>query len=176
MTYFPDIRWYNPPTEKRANNVSEYMQYKADENLSLMQYHSKEWNSIPDGVFNLNMNSDIQKISERLQEISEQKDQLNLKIDTGALTTRARRNISPSSSQPYGPVIGRDEDKRKIVELLLKQEHRAINFDVVATQTFQPAVWVCVFDNFNLERVTKQILESITSRQCTTEDYNKEAR
>nr|AKU37069.1 FB_Mr5-like protein [Malus x robusta] len=156
---------------------------------------SKLWNSIPDGVFNFNMNSEIQKISERLQEISEQKDQLNLKIDTGALTTRARRNISPSSSQPDGPVIGRDEDKRKIVELLSKQEHRTVNFDVVAivgmagvgkttlagqvlndmvaTQTFQPAVWACVSDDFNLERVTKQILESITSRQCTTEDYNK---
>ncbi|CAN6556114.1 unnamed protein product [Malus baccata var. baccata] len=156
---------------------------------------SKVWNSIPNGVFNFKMNSEIQKITERLQEISERKDQLNLNIDTGTLTTRARQHISPSTSLPDGPVIGRDEDKRKIVELLSKQEHRAVNFDVlaivgmagvgkttlagqvlkdmVATQMFQPAVWVCVSDDFNLESVTKQILQSITSRQYTTEDYEK---
>ncbi|KAM0998858.1 hypothetical protein FF1_005632 [Malus domestica] len=156
---------------------------------------SKAWKSIPNGVFNFKMNSDIQKITERLQKISVRKDQLGLKIDTGTLTTRACQHIPPSSSLPDGPVIGREEDKRKIVELLSKQEHRAVNFDVVAivgmagvgkttlagqvlkdmvaTQMFQPAVWVCVSDDFNLERVTKQILQSITSRQYTTEDYEK---
>ncbi|CAN6556094.1 unnamed protein product [Malus baccata var. baccata] len=156
---------------------------------------SKAWKSIPNRVFNFKMNLEIQKITERLQEISERKDQLGLKIDTGMLTTRAHQHISPSSSLPDGPVIGRDEDKRKIVELLSKQEHRAVNFDVVAivgmagvgkttlagqvlkdivaTQMFQPVIWVCVSDDFNLQRVTKQILESITSRQCTTEDHNK---
>ncbi|TQE02044.1 hypothetical protein C1H46_012363 [Malus baccata] len=156
---------------------------------------SKAWKSIPNRVFNFKMNLEIQKITKRLQEISERKDQLGLKIDTGTLTTRAHQHILPSCSLPDGPVIGRDEDKRQIVELLSKQEHRAANFDVVAivgmagvgkttlagqilkdmvaTQTFQPAVWVCVSDDFNLGRVTKQILESITSRQCTTEDYNK---
>ncbi|XP_028943752.1 putative disease resistance RPP13-like protein 1 [Malus domestica] len=156
---------------------------------------SKAWKSIPNRLFNFKMNLEIQKITERLQEISERKDQLSLKIDTGMLTTRAHQHISPSSSLPDGPVIGREEDKRKIVELLSKQEHRAVNFDVVAivgmagvgkttlagqvlkdivaTQMFQPAIWVCVSDDFNLQRVTKQILESITSRQCTTEDHNK---
>ncbi|KAB2607507.1 disease resistance RPP13-like protein 1 [Pyrus ussuriensis x Pyrus communis] len=156
---------------------------------------SNAWISIPNRVSNFKMNLEIQKITKQLQEISERKDQLGLRIDTATSTIRARQNISPSSSQPDGPVIGRDEDKRQIVELLSKQEHRAANFDVVAivgmagvgkttlagqvlkdmvaTQTFQPAVWVCVSDDFNLGRVTKQILESITSRQCATEDYNK---
>ncbi|XP_048425926.1 disease resistance protein RGA2-like [Pyrus x bretschneideri] len=93
---------------------------------------SKAWKSIPNRVFNFKMNLEIQKITERLQEISERKDQLSLKFDTGTLTTRAHQHISPSSSLPDGPVIGRAEDKRKIVELLSKQEHRAVNFDVVA--------------------------------------------
>ncbi|XP_048425957.1 putative disease resistance RPP13-like protein 1 [Pyrus x bretschneideri] len=163
--------------------------------VSKFKTRSKAWISIPNRVSNFKMNSEIQKITKRLQEISERKDQLGLRIDTVTSTIRARQNISPSSSQPDGPVIGRDEDKRQIVELLSKQEHRAANFDVVAivgmagvgkttlagqvlkdmvaTQTFQPAVWVCVSDDFNLGRVTKQILESITSRPCATEDYNK---
>ncbi|RXH85320.1 hypothetical protein DVH24_042088 [Malus domestica] len=93
---------------------------------------SKAWKSIPNRVFNFKMNSEIQKITKRLQEISERKDQLGLKIDIGTLTTRAHQHISPSSSLPDGPVIGRDEDKRQIVELLSKQEHHAVNFDVIA--------------------------------------------
>ncbi|KAB2607508.1 disease resistance RPP13-like protein 1 [Pyrus ussuriensis x Pyrus communis] len=163
--------------------------------VSKFKTTSKAWISIPNRISNFKMNSEIQKITERLQEISERKDQLGLRIDTATSIITARQNISLSSSQPDGPVIGRDEDKRQIVELLSKQEHRAANFDVVAivgmagvgkttlagqvlkdmiaAQTFQPAVWVCVSDDFNLGRVTKQILESITSRQCATEDYNK---
>ncbi|XP_050112567.1 putative disease resistance RPP13-like protein 1 [Malus sylvestris] len=154
---------------------------------------SNVWKSIPNGVFNFKMNSEIQKITKRLQDISERNEKFNLHNDTGTLTTRARQYISPSSSLPDGPVFGRDDDKRKIVELLLKQEAANFNVvaivgmpgvgkttlagqihkDMVATQMFQPAIWVCVSDDFNLERVTKQILQSITPQQCITDDYNK---
>ncbi|XP_016648324.1 PREDICTED: putative disease resistance protein At3g14460 [Prunus mume] len=91
------------------------------------------WNSVPNGVFNYKMNSEIQKITERLQEISQRKDQLSLNIITGTTSsTKARQNLPPSSSQPDGPVIGREEDKRQVGEFLSKQERGAVNFDVVA--------------------------------------------
>ncbi|CAL2237267.1 unnamed protein product [Prunus armeniaca] len=154
------------------------------------------WNSVPNGVFNYKMNSEIQKITERLQEISQRKDQLSFNIITGTTSsTKARQNLPPSSSQPDGPVIGRDEDKRRVGEFMSKQERGAVNFDVVAivgmagvgkttlaaqlfneidaTQQFKPTAWVCVSDDFNLERVTKQILGAVTSRQCPTEDFNQ---
>ncbi|CAL8114111.1 unnamed protein product [Prunus armeniaca] len=154
------------------------------------------WNSVPNGVFNYKINSKIQKITERLQEISQRKDQLSLNIITGTTSsTKARQNLPPSSSQPDGPVIGRDEDKRRVVEFLSKQERGAVNFDVVAivgmagvgkttlaaqvfneidaTQQFRPTAWVCVSDDFNLERVTKQILEAVTSKHYPTEDFNQ---
>ncbi|XP_008232273.1 PREDICTED: putative disease resistance RPP13-like protein 1 [Prunus mume] len=154
------------------------------------------WNSVPNGVFNYKMNSEIQKITERLQEISQRKDQLSLNIITGTTSsTKARQNLPPSSCQPDGPVIGREEDKRQVVEFLSKQERGAVNFDVVAivgmagvgkttlaaqvfneidaTEQFKPTAWVCVSDDFNLERVTKQILESVTSQLYPTEDFNK---
>ncbi|XP_008231488.2 PREDICTED: putative disease resistance RPP13-like protein 1 [Prunus mume] len=154
------------------------------------------WNSVPHGVFNYKMNSEIQKITERLQEISHRKDQLSFNIITGTTSsTKARQNLPPSSSQPDGPVIGREDDKRQVGEFLSKQERGAVNFDVVAivgmagvgkttlaaqvfneidaTQQFKPTAWVCVSDDFNLERVTKQILGAVTSRQCPTEDFNQ---
>ncbi|XP_008231563.1 PREDICTED: putative disease resistance RPP13-like protein 1 [Prunus mume] len=156
----------------------------------------KVWKSVPNGVFNYKMNSEIQKITECLQEISHRKDQLSLNIITGTTSsTKARQNLPLSSSQPDGPVIGREEDKRRVVEFLSKQERRAVNFDAVAivgmagvgkttlaaqvfneidaTQQFKPTAWVCVSDDFNLERVTKQILESVTSRHYPTEDFNQ---
>ncbi|KAL6288759.1 hypothetical protein ACE6H2_006269 [Prunus campanulata] len=154
------------------------------------------WKSVPNGVFIYKMNSEIQKITERLQEISHRKDQLSLNIITETTSsTKARQNLPPSSSKPDGPVIGRDEDKRRVVEFLSKQERGAVNFDVVAivgmagvgkttlvaqvfneidaTQQFKPTAWVCVSDDFNLERVTKQILESVTSHHYPTEDFNQ---
>ncbi|KAL6288582.1 hypothetical protein ACE6H2_006092 [Prunus campanulata] len=154
------------------------------------------WNSVPNGVFNYKMNSEIQKITERLQEISQRKDQLSLNIITGTTSSnKARQNLPPSSSQPDGPVIGREEDKRRVVEFLSKQERHAVNFDVVAivgmagvgkttlaaqvfneidaTEQFKPTAWVCVSDDFNLERVTKQILESVTSQHSPTENFNQ---
>ncbi|KAH0976156.1 hypothetical protein GBA52_018055 [Prunus armeniaca] len=147
-------------------------------------------------VWNYKMNSEIQKITKRLQEISQRKDQLSLNIITRTTSsTKARQNLPPSSSQPDGPVIGRDEDKRRVVEFLSKQERGAVNFDVVAivgmagvgkttlaaqvfneidaTQQFRPTAWVCVSDDFNLERVTKQILEAVTSKRYPTEDFNQ---
>ncbi|KAI5341997.1 hypothetical protein L3X38_009872 [Prunus dulcis] len=45
--------------------------------------------------------------------------------------------------------------------------------EIVATDQFKPTAWVCVSDDFNLERVTKQILESVTSRHYPTEDFNQ---
>ncbi|KAL6288590.1 hypothetical protein ACE6H2_006100 [Prunus campanulata] len=87
-------------------------------------------NSVPNGVFNYKMNSEIQKITERLQEISQRKDQLSLNSITGTTSsTKERQNLLPSSSQPDGPVIGREEDKRRVVEFLSKQERGAVNFD-----------------------------------------------
>ncbi|ONI20558.1 hypothetical protein PRUPE_2G022400 [Prunus persica] len=154
------------------------------------------WNSVPNGVFNYKMNSEIQKITERLQGISQRKDQLSLNIITGTTSSsKARQNLPPSTCQPDGPVIGREEDKRQVVEFLSKQERNAVNFDVVAivgmagvgkttlaaqvfneidaTEQFKPTAWVCVSDDFNLERVTKQILGAVTSGQCPTEDFNQ---
>ncbi|XP_028943844.1 putative disease resistance RPP13-like protein 1 [Malus domestica] len=142
---------------------------------------SKVWGLYSDVKFNYNLSSEIKKITDRLHEIMERKNQLGL--NEGTPSTK-EWHVSPSSYLPEGPVIGRDTDKTKIIDLLLKEAPRVVNFHVVAivgmpgvgkttlarhvydddaTKEFSLKVWVSVSDDFNLERVTKAILESATS-------------
>nr|BBC44085.1 predicted putative disease resistance RPP13-like protein 1 [Malus domestica] len=148
--------------------------------------------------FNWDMNSEMKKITERLQDISERKEKFGLK-DTGTSGTSAKESRSLPSSDVLDEklVVGRDGDKGEIIELLSrKYEHEgAVNFGVVAIvgmpgvgkttlaqlvfnhkddamKEFEPKVWVSVSDDFNVVRVTKAILESITSRPVQMEEFS----
>ncbi|KAM5557025.1 putative disease resistance RPP13-like protein 1 [Rosa sericea] len=135
--------------------------------------------------FNFSVNSEIKKISDRLEEITTRERQFGLK-KLGVSTKPWK--MPQTTSQLDGPVIGRDEAKALIVDKLLsKEEHSTSsfqNFQVVAivgtpgvgkttlakkvfndaaTEQFYPKVWVSVSDDFDLLRVTAAILESVTS-------------
>ncbi|CAN6693241.1 unnamed protein product [Malus baccata var. baccata] len=141
---------------------------------------SKVCGLLSDVKFNCNLSSEIKKITDRLHEILEVKKQLGLNEGTPSKAW----HVPPSSRLPEGPVIGRDTDKTKIIDFLLKEAPSAVNFHVVAIvgmpgvgkttlarhvydddamKEFNLKVWVSVSDDFNLERVTKAILESATS-------------
>nr|XP_028943775.1 putative disease resistance RPP13-like protein 1 isoform X2 [Malus domestica] len=146
--------------------------------------------------FNRDMNSEMKKITERLQDISERKEKFGLK-DTGT-SAKESRSLPSSDVLDEKLVVGRDGDKGEIIELLSrKYEHEgAVNFGVVAIvgmpgvgkmtlaqlvfnhkddamKEFEPKVWVSVSDDFNVVRVTKAILESITSRPVQMEEFSK---
>ncbi|XP_021803364.1 putative disease resistance RPP13-like protein 1 [Prunus avium] len=140
---------------------------------------------------NFDMNSEIKKITERLQEISERKDKFGLK-DTGASSQAWSR---PPTSGVLGglTVVGRDGDKAKILDMLSRDN---VNFHVVAIvgmaglgkttlaqfafnnnsdvmKEFEPRVWVSVSDDFDVVRLTKAILESVTSKRVEVEEFSK---
>ncbi|XP_061997667.1 putative disease resistance protein At3g14460 [Rosa rugosa] len=135
--------------------------------------------------FNFSLNSEIKKISDRLEEITTGKEQFGLK-KLGVSTKPWK--MPQTTSQLEEPVIGRDEAKTRIVDKLLsKEEHSTSsfqNFQVVAivgtpgvgkttlakhvfndtaTEQFYPKGWVSVSDDFDLLRVAAAILESVTS-------------
>ncbi|XP_024199356.1 putative disease resistance protein At3g14460 isoform X2 [Rosa chinensis] len=143
---------------------------------------------------NFNMNSEMEKISERLQEISQRKNMLGLNNSGAGSSAASQRRTS--SCLLDGPVVGRYEDKRKIVALLSRDEPSTVNFHVVAIvgmpgvgkttlaksvfkdnnialEQFDLKVWVSVSDDFDLVRVTKAILESVTSVYCDFKEFNK---
>ncbi|KAL7203517.1 hypothetical protein ACSBR2_016739 [Camellia fascicularis] len=156
---------------------------------------SKVWNPIPnfkprDVMFNFKMRSKIEEITTRLRTSFEQCSKLNLvKIGVGTTSLETRPNRE-STSSPKGPICGREKDQRKIVELLLGRDESNRNHPEVISITgmggmgkttlaqmvyddktvkehFDLKVWVWVSDEFDVMRVTKVILESVTEQPCS---------
>ncbi|KAI5341999.1 hypothetical protein L3X38_009874 [Prunus dulcis] len=143
---------------------------------------------------NFDMNSEIKKITERLQEISERKDKFGLK---GTGTSSKAWSRPPTSGVLGGlTIVGRDGDKAKILDMLSRDEHNNVNFHVVAIvgmaglgkttlaqfafnnnsdvmKEFEKKVWVSVSDDFDVVRLTKAILESVTSKPVKVEEFSK---
>ncbi|CAL9004240.1 unnamed protein product, partial [Prunus brigantina] len=143
---------------------------------------------------NFDMNSEIKKITERLQEISERKDKFGLK---GTGTSSKAWSRPPTSGVLGGlTIVGRDGDKAKILDMLSRDEHSNVNFHVVAIvgmaglgkttlaqfgfnnksdvmKEFELKVWVSVSDDFDVVRLTKAILESVTSKPVKVEEFSK---
>ncbi|XP_024180979.1 putative disease resistance protein At3g14460 [Rosa chinensis] len=154
---------------------------------------SKLWRPVSKGKFNFNMNTQIKKMNDRVQEIYQRENHLGLN-KTRSSSTKERKT-PPSSCQLAGPMIGREEDKKKIVEFLSEEEPcNAINVHVVAivgmpgigkttvagdvfndaaTEQFYPKGWISVSHDFNIVRLTKAILEYVTSQQCQLEEFSK---
>ncbi|KAF2302597.1 hypothetical protein GH714_038985 [Hevea brasiliensis] len=141
------------------------------------------------------MRSGIKKITIRLQDISQRADKLGLlRILEGSSSQLSRR--TPSTCLPNEPgIYGRDGDKEKVLEMVLRRESSSVdaNFRVIAIvgmagvgkttlaklvyndcsiSNFQAKGWVCISEEFDVKRVTKAILESITSQSCELQELN----
>ncbi|KAK9937836.1 hypothetical protein M0R45_014604 [Rubus argutus] len=88
----------------------------------------KSWiSSLSKPKSNFSVNSEIKNITDRLEKITNREKSFGLK-KLGVSTKPWK--MPPSTSQLDGPVIGRDEDKKKIVDKLLlsKEETCTSNF------------------------------------------------
>ncbi|XP_060670486.1 putative disease resistance protein At3g14460 [Ziziphus jujuba] len=163
---------------------------------------SKVWSLIPTcctsstpsalGLFMFKMDSEINKITVRLQDITQRKNDLGLNAIERSVIEWKR---PPSSSLPDGQVIGRDEHKKKIVQLLLTDQQSNLNFDVVGIvgmpgvgkttlaglvfhddavkEHFDIRVWISVSVEFDYVRLTKAILQTIKPESANNEEFSK---
>ncbi|GAV59463.1 LRR_1 domain-containing protein/NB-ARC domain-containing protein/LRR_8 domain-containing protein [Cephalotus follicularis] len=137
---------------------------------------------------NDSMGSKIEEVTARLEEISKRNTQLGLQNIGGGTSSGStlRWQRPPTTCLPTEPqVYGRDDDKKKVIDLLLRDEAGGANFRVVsivgmgglgkttlarlvyndeAVQGFDSKAWVCVSDDFDVIRLTKAILGSVTSQ------------
>ncbi|RVX00354.1 putative disease resistance protein RGA3 [Vitis vinifera] len=134
-------------------------------------------------VFSVKMGSKIREITSRLQDISARKAGLGLEKVTVAAATSAWQRPPPTTPIAYEPrVYGRDEDKTLVLDLLRKVEPNENNVSVISivglggvgkttlarqvykydlAKNFELKAWVCVTDVFDVENITKAILNSV---------------
>ncbi|KAJ9679021.1 hypothetical protein PVL29_021055 [Vitis rotundifolia] len=135
-------------------------------------------------VRNVKMGSKIRGITSRLQDISARKAGLGLEKVAGGGTSAWQRP-PPTTPIAYEPgVYGRDEDKKAVLDLLCKVGPNENSVGVISivgmgglgkttlarlvyndemAKNFELKAWVCVSDVFDVENITKAILNSVES-------------
>ena len=159
------------------------------------------FNPVSEVKFNMEMGSKIKEITGRLGDISRRKAELGLKglekFASGAAASTWQRPTSTSLINE--PVHGRDEDKKVIIEMLLKDEAGESNFGVIPivglggmgkttlaqfiykddeiVKHFEPRAWVCVSDESDVENLTKNILNAVSPDEIRDrDDFNQVQR
>ncbi|XP_057977583.1 putative disease resistance protein RGA3 [Malania oleifera] len=141
-------------------------------------------------VFGLKMGHRIKAIRERLDEHAKLKNDFNLTDQpTESRLLKYREKEQTHSFFPQEKVIGREDDKNKIVDRLLDSNPVAVgdNFLVIPIvgigglgkttlaqyvyndekigKHFKLKMWVCVSNDFNMKRIVENILESATKKK-----------
>ncbi|KAM4080538.1 hypothetical protein ACJW30_11G024500 [Castanea mollissima] len=140
------------------------------------------------------MRSKIANIDSRLQRIMKDKNDLELRENTGGKTTTTRSRVPTTSLVNERHTYGREEDKKAIIKLLLSSEFSDAQLSVIPivgmgglgkttlaqlvynaedmTRYFDLKAWAFVSEDFDIVRVTKAILQSVTSKHCDASDLN----
>jgi hypothetical protein len=155
------------------------------ENTQSTNKTNQVWNflSSPFNTFYREINSQMKIMCDSLQLFAQHKDILGLQSKIGKVSRR-----TPSSSVVNESVmVGRNDDKETIMNMLLSESNTGNNnIGVVAIlgmggvgkttlaqvvyndekviEHFDLRAWSCVSDDFDILRVTKTLLESVTSK------------
>ncbi|KAF8037951.1 hypothetical protein BT93_B0714 [Corymbia citriodora subsp. variegata] len=139
--------------------------------------------------------TEVQKISERLEEIVARKAHLSL-IEIAVNKSDYTDKRLPSSSLPEPRFLGREKEEAEILERLIGEVEivdttlsivpivgmggvgktalaQQLYNDVRVSSCFEKRAWVCVSDVFNVLDITKTILRSITGMLDEGEDLNR---
>ncbi|CAL5382124.1 unnamed protein product [Camellia sinensis] len=144
-------------------------------------------------LYDAELVSKMEELVERLDCFLEEKYDLGLKEVADPKPSHSYRLPSTSLVDESG-VYGRDNDKEKIIKILLLDEASSNKIDVIpiigmggigkttlaqliyndgrVVEHFDMKAWACVSDEFDVLRVTRTILEAITSSDYNTQDLN----
>ncbi|XP_059438307.1 putative disease resistance RPP13-like protein 1 [Corylus avellana] len=144
---------------------------------------------------NIRLQSKFTEITNRFNDLVIQKDELRLlKATADGRSYRKAGTMASTSVVPEPHVYGRDSDKEALFELLLSEKCRNAQLSVIpilgmggigkttlaqdlfndkkVEGLFDLKSWACVSEDFDAERVTKTILQSLTSENCNGKDQN----
>ncbi|XP_057499192.1 putative disease resistance RPP13-like protein 1 [Actinidia eriantha] len=136
--------------------------------------------------------SKIEEVVDSLEYFATQKDVLGL---TGVASQNWSHRWPSTSLVDESRVFGRDSDKEEIIKLLVSNGQSGSEIDVIpivgmggvgkttlaqlvyndgrVVEHFEMKAWVCVSEKFDVIRVTKTILEEVTSSNDDTQNLNQ---
>ncbi|XP_039120682.1 putative disease resistance protein RGA4 [Dioscorea cayenensis subsp. rotundata] len=146
-------------------------------------------------LFQLQLGHKLRSINRRIDGIIEEMHKFNFKVaDNNNNNNRPWRNRPPTHSYvPNSEVIGRDEDKEKMVEILIHDhfEEKVAVVSIVGMgglgkttlaqlvygdknveRHFQMRIWVCVSDDFDVAKLARDIV--LTASEKSYVDTNME--
>ncbi|XP_059440821.1 putative disease resistance RPP13-like protein 1 [Corylus avellana] len=143
----------------------------------------------------IRIESKITEITDRFNDLVKQEVDLGLLKGTAAgRKYRKTGTLAPTSVMNEPHVYGRDKDKDALLELLRSEKCRDAQLSVISIlgmgglgkttlaqflfqdeevqKNFDPKVWACVSEDFDVDRVTKTILQSLNIENCDGKDRN----
>ncbi|KAL7234875.1 hypothetical protein ACSBR1_018359 [Camellia fascicularis] len=146
--------------------------------------------------FNFAIGSKLKKINGQLQDVTTRIKELGLvkRAIGGMKSTNVWQRPETTYLVKEPCVYGREEKKKQIIELLLRDAATQNKVDVIpivgmggigkttlaqlicddngVKNHFDLKAWVCVSDEFDVKRITKSILESFTLDSCNLTELN----
>ncbi|CAL9004496.1 unnamed protein product [Prunus brigantina] len=157
------------------------------------KFTNKVWNFLPTSrnKFYQSMNVKIQELLRKLEDFVQLKGALGLTEVVGRKVSQR----TPTTSLVHEPfVYGRDEVKENLSKVLFSEDASEENVSVIpivgmggvgkttlarmlynddkVKEHFTFKAWACVSEDYDAVRVTKTLLESVTSKTCNTTDLN----
>ncbi|XVE74185.1 hypothetical protein DITRI_Ditri11bG0178700 [Diplodiscus trichospermus] len=145
--------------------------------------------------FSTKMESKLKKLTARLEEAVAIKNDLSLIENDRGRYERKRERLRTSSLVDESRVYGRERDKEAILDLLMNNSDagsgdigvvsivgmggvgkttlaQLVYNDAEIERFFDPRVWVCVSEEFDIVRLTTTVLQAVTLESCNLKDLN----
>ncbi|KAL2514496.1 putative disease resistance RPP13-like protein 1 [Forsythia ovata] len=150
--------------------------------------------SVRDFISERGINSELQEINERLEDLAQQISMLSLVMNVKGSSDKTGERLQLTSVVEESEVHGREKDKEDILKMLLEVESSDCPVSVIPIVgmggvgkttlaqlvyndnrlkgEFDLMAWACVSDEFDALRITKIILEAVFSGSCDYTDLN----
>ncbi|RHN56542.1 putative P-loop containing nucleoside triphosphate hydrolase, leucine-rich repeat domain, L [Medicago truncatula] len=204
-TTLVDIKAVLEDAEKRQvkdNFIKVWLQdlkdavYVLDDILDECSIKSSRLRKFTSLKFRHKIGNRLKEITGRLDRIAERKNKFSLHtgVTLRESPDQAAEGRQTSSTPLETKVLGRDDDKEKIVQFLLTLAKdsdfisvypvvglggigkttlvQLIYNDVRVSRNFDKKIWVCVSETFSVKRILCSIIESITREKCADFDLD----